>query len=82
MRGRATGYLGTNIRRWLGDPRPDVEMFREALTGALGTDARNMEEPEVRIFVAALASGANDAHAGITLTPRGRREYLAFLIGK
>lgn len=75
LKGRTNGYFGASLRRWLGDLRSDVEMFRDALIPLLGDECLSYSEPMVRLYAAARVS--MEGACGIELTAEGQRQHFA-----
>ncbi|MCW2284712.1 hypothetical protein M2323_002599 [Rhodoblastus acidophilus] len=77
VRGNVTAYMISDVRRWLGDARTDVEMFAEALAPIL-TAEESACESTVRLFACSEAS-STDCIIGARFSATGKKQYLEYI---
>jgi hypothetical protein len=85
LKGHVVGYMTSSALRWLGDPRSEVDIFREDLISNGLTDLTANDLPDddaVRLYShVAVVANPNVAIVGATFTPKGWKEYLRSIRG-
>lgn len=74
LKGHVAGFLVADVRSWLGDPRSETEMFRDALPKSIA------DEPDelIRIYTRVGAENGDPVIGG-SFSKQGRAAYLNYL---